>query len=883
MTSDSTSASNTTQQVTVIAPINIALIKYWGKRDEDLVLPLNDSVSLNVDDLYAKTRIRTGASIHEDSVAVNGRAVDLSKPNRFSSCFAEVRRISRKRLMNDDGDTQENPACFQKFEASFSTVLLQATVVSETNFPVEAGLASSAAGFAAVAFALGHLYKLKNDEIIRIARLGSGSACRSMLGGFVHWKAGTRVDGSDCCCEVVSETNFPVEAGLASSAAGFAAVAFALGHLYKLKNDEVIRIARLGKWCCACRSMLGGFVHWKAGTRVDGSDCCCEVVAPAEHWSTLCAIIVVTSRDSKHTSSTDGMRRSVQTSQLLSFRAKEVVPGRVSRLLKAIASKDFEQLATITMSESNQLHAICMDTMPPLKYMNGNSWRLVRLVEALNAHSGCKRVAYTFDAGPNCCLFVETHFVPTVVSETNFPVEAGLASSAAGFAAVAFALGHLYKLKNDEVVAPAEHWSTLCAIIVVTSRDSKHTSSTDGMRRSVQTSQLLSFRAKEVVPGRVSRLLKAIASKDFEQLATITMSESNQLHAICMDTMPPLKYMNGNSWRLVRLVEALNAHSGCKRVAYTFDAGPNCCLFVETHFVPTVFAALLRYCHLPTALFDKLGASSAGREWPQLRETAENLQKNVTLNGVEPAENVVSETNFPVEAGLASSAAGFAAVAFALGHLYKLKNDEVVAPAEHWSTLCAIIVVTSRDSKHTSSTDGMRRSVQTSQLLSFRAKEVVPGRVSRLLKAIASKDFEQLATITMSESNQLHAICMDTMPPLKYMNGNSWRLVRLVEALNAHSGCKRVAYTFDAGPNCCLFVETHFVPTVFAALLRYCHLPTALFDKLGASSAGREWPQLRETAENLQKNVTLNGVEPAENVVHDIFLSHVGGQPTVVL
>ncbi|VDM44617.1 unnamed protein product [Toxocara canis] len=441
MTSDSTSASNTTQQVTVIAPINIALIKYWGKRDEDLVLPLNDSVSLNVDDLYAKTRIRTGASIHEDSVAVNGRAVDLSKPNRFSSdgiyevisefvqSLKEVRRISRKRLMNDDGDTQENPACFQKFEASFPTVLLQATVVSETNFPVEAGLASSAAGFAAVAFALGHLYKLKNDEIIRIARLGK-------------W-----------CWIVVG-----VETSLSGGMGGVGS-----------KQDTMMTSCGFLGSGSACRSMLGGFVHWKAGTRVDGSDCCCEVVAPAEHWSTLCAIIVVTSRDSKHTSSTDGMRRSVQTSQLLSFRAKEVVPGRVSRLLKAIASKDFEQLATITMSESNQLHAICMDTMPPLKYMNGNSWRLVRLVEALNAHSGCKRVAYTFDAGPNCCLFV------------------------------------------------------------------------------------------------------------------------------------------------------------------------------ETHFVPTVFAALLRYCHLPTALFDKLGASSAGREWPQLRETAENLQKNVTLNGVEPAENVVHD------------------------------------------------------------------------------------------------------------------------------------------------------------------------------------------------------------------------------------------------
>uniref|UniRef100_F1L5Y1 Diphosphomevalonate decarboxylase n=1 Tax=Ascaris suum TaxID=6253 RepID=F1L5Y1_ASCSU len=319
--SDSPSNFIATKEVTVIAPINIAIIKYWGKRDEDLVLPLNDSISVNINELYAKTRVRVGPQIEKDTVSINGKVVDLSKLNRFRRCFAEIRRMYRKRTMEDSEDNKKNFGCFDKFE-----------VVSTTNFPTDAGLASSAAGFAAIAFAMGRLYNLSKDEIERIARLGSGSSCRSLLGGFVHWKAGT----------------------------------------------------------CA-----------------DGSDCCCEVVAPTEHWSTLRAMILVTSNNSKDVGSTDGMRKSTQTSELLSHRVKEVVPKRVSRLLEAIKSRNFEDFATITMAESNQLHAICMDTMPPLRYMNKNSWHLLRIMEALNTSIGSKCVAYTFDAGPNCCLFFE--------------------------------------------------------------------------------------------------------------------------------------------------------------------------------------------------------------------------------------------------------------------------------------------------------------------------------------------------------------------------------------------------------------------------------------------------------------------------------------------
>uniref|UniRef100_A0A915CBI4 diphosphomevalonate decarboxylase n=1 Tax=Parascaris univalens TaxID=6257 RepID=A0A915CBI4_PARUN len=180
-----------TKEVTVIAPINIAIIKYWGKRDEELVLPLNDSISVNINELYAKTRVRMGSQIESDTVSINGKVVDLNKFSRFSRCFAEVRRMYRKRTMEEREDNKKNVGCFEKIE-----------VASTTNFPTGAGLASSAAGFAAIAFAMGRLCNLNKDEIERVARLGSGSSCRSLLGGFIHWKAGICADGSDCCCEV---------------------------------------------------------------------------------------------------------------------------------------------------------------------------------------------------------------------------------------------------------------------------------------------------------------------------------------------------------------------------------------------------------------------------------------------------------------------------------------------------------------------------------------------------------------------------------------------------------------------------------------------------------------------------------------------------------
>ena len=91
--------------------------------------------------------------------------------------------------------------------------------------------------------------------------------------------------------------------------------------------------------------------------------------------------------------------------------------ANIRRAKEAYAARDFDALARVIVHESNQLHAICLDTEPPLFYMNALSQCVVRLCEAFNAcyGSGKRCVAYSFDAGPNAFLFMEEHHVDKLV------------------------------------------------------------------------------------------------------------------------------------------------------------------------------------------------------------------------------------------------------------------------------------------------------------------------------------------------------------------------------------------------------------------------------------------------------------------------------------
>ncbi|KAJ3683138.1 hypothetical protein LUZ60_013365 [Juncus effusus] len=304
------------------SPTNIAVIKYWGKRDEELILPINDSISLTLDPLHlsATTTAAVSPKFEKDRMWLNGKEMSLAT-ERYQKCLNEIRKRASE-FSDEKRGIKIKKEDWQKLHVHIS---------SYNNFPTAAGLASSAAGFACLVFTLAKLMNVKEDlgEISSIARQGSGSACRSLYGGFVKWAMGNNADGSDSCAIQLADEN---------------------------------------------------------------------------HWTDLVIIIAVVSSKQKETSSTSGMRETVETSTLIEHRAKSVVPERIVKMQEAINKKDFEWFTKLACKDSNQFHAVCLDTSPPIFYMNDTSHRIINLVERWNRSEGTPQVAYTFDAGPNAVL-----------------------------------------------------------------------------------------------------------------------------------------------------------------------------------------------------------------------------------------------------------------------------------------------------------------------------------------------------------------------------------------------------------------------------------------------------------------------------------------------
>ena len=223
---------------------------------------------------------------------------------------------------------------------------------------------------------------------------------------------------------ICSENNFPTAAGLASSASGFAALVYSLANLYDLPvsqpsdRSELSLSARQGSGS-ACRSLFGGFVEWQMGRDdLQGSDSRAVQIADRDFWPEMHALICVVSDDKKGTSSTAGMQRTVETSALFQYRIQHV-ETQLDDIKKAILAKDFDAFARITMRDSNQFHAVALDTEPPIFYMNDVSRAIIAVVTEYNrvsiAAGGKRKAAYTFDAGPNAVIYAPEENMKEIV------------------------------------------------------------------------------------------------------------------------------------------------------------------------------------------------------------------------------------------------------------------------------------------------------------------------------------------------------------------------------------------------------------------------------------------------------------------------------------
>ncbi|KAH8865027.1 Diphosphomevalonate decarboxylase [Schistosoma japonicum] len=306
-------------QVQVTCPVNIALLKYWGKVDELNIFPLTSSISLTLNQSHvgSRTTVFTKNGLKQSQFKLNGRVT------QFPPRLLDVLIIAQLRSRLHGKHIASPFIC----------------VETENNFPTAAGLASSASGTAAFAFALGKMYSLDGDYT-SFSRRGSGSSCRSLSGGFVLWS-----------------------------------------------------------------SNRGDYLHPSF----------VQQLFPSSHWPELKVLICVVNEHSKHIGSTDAMLNCVNTSDL--FRSGRVLSAKIheKQAISALRERDFSALAEVTMRESNQLHAVCLDTWPPCVFLNHLSYSIMDFVHRINKYFKKSVVAYTFDAGPNAFLLTESHNIENIL------------------------------------------------------------------------------------------------------------------------------------------------------------------------------------------------------------------------------------------------------------------------------------------------------------------------------------------------------------------------------------------------------------------------------------------------------------------------------------
>ena len=170
--------------ITATAHPNFALIKYWGKANEKLNLPAVGSISVTVDKLMTRTSVKFDRNLKKDLITLNNTKVDQRDSKRIISYLDLVRGMAKERRF--------------------------AEVNSLNNFPTAAGLSSSSAGFAALALSASRAIglDLNPNDLSVLARRGSGSAARSIHGGFVELVVGDREDGRDSRATPIGDKEF---------------------------------------------------------------------------------------------------------------------------------------------------------------------------------------------------------------------------------------------------------------------------------------------------------------------------------------------------------------------------------------------------------------------------------------------------------------------------------------------------------------------------------------------------------------------------------------------------------------------------------------------------------------------------------------------------
>lgn len=287
---------------------NIALVKYWGKQDTSLILPVAGSLSLTLDTYATTTTVRLDPDATADSFTLNG----------VPGAVTPTRRVTR----------------FLDLIRELAGSATRARVDSRSEIPTDAGLASSAAGFAALAVAAGAAYGLELDSpaLSRLARRGSGSAARSIISGLAVWHAG---DDAQSFAEPIGGPEFKM-------------------------------------------------------------------------------IILTLDRSAKRVSSRDAMVRTADTSPFYAGWISSTAQT-LDAALAACRADDFTALGLLTELHALRMHALIQSADPPIRYLKPASVAAFDRVEELRA-AGLECYA-TADAGPNVVVIARPADADQVAAE----------------------------------------------------------------------------------------------------------------------------------------------------------------------------------------------------------------------------------------------------------------------------------------------------------------------------------------------------------------------------------------------------------------------------------------------------------------------------------
>jgi diphosphomevalonate decarboxylase len=300
---------------TAVACANIAFIKYWGQRDASLTLPTNGSISMNLDGCLTETTVRCDPELERDAVwlALHGGEEVPASGRPYERVIQHINRL--------------------RDLAGISTPV---EVRSRNNFPSDAGIASSAAAFAALTRAAVAAFELDIDEheLSRLTRLsGSGSACRSIPAGFVEWYD----DGSE----------------------------------------------------------LGSYA---------------EQIAPPDHWD-LVDIVAVVNTQAKNVSSTRG-HDLAPTSAYFPARLSEI-PARLNEVREAIFTRDLERLGRAAEADAMSMHVVAMTATPSTMYWQPATLTVMQAVQRWRVQDNLHSY-WTIDAGPNVHVICSAKDAPEV-------------------------------------------------------------------------------------------------------------------------------------------------------------------------------------------------------------------------------------------------------------------------------------------------------------------------------------------------------------------------------------------------------------------------------------------------------------------------------------